>query len=205
MLYGRPLGSEEGAPVWIRCPAKTQQEEGENGWGHVGRRSTPRPLWLKAAKEPGRKADLPSHSSQIRQVQWVRGVRGAQESACYISTSSPHVSGIGFVRPTWRSADLVQAFDPSSSYPGGSPERKAHVESRISHTSLSDRLLGGTAPPVSPTPQGGMEPDPLQHLSPMERVQARSRHRHMPVRQLTNGWPGTGQHLAHVNVTVTAY
>lgn len=36
VLYGRPLGSEAGGPVWIQCSAKTQQEEGETCWGPLG-------------------------------------------------------------------------------------------------------------------------------------------------------------------------
>ena len=62
--------------------------------------------------------------------------------------------------PTGRHTNLVQAFHPGLSCLRG-PQRILE----FAPISPVERLLGWP-PPVSPTAQGGLRPDPLQHPSP---------------------------------------
>ena len=103
-------------------------------------------------------------------VQVRSGRSGRREGAQKLQMTflpAPHIFLGQGARPTGRNANLVQAFHPSLSYLGSPIERTGNTESRTfpTYTSPSERLRGWL-PPTSSTPQGGLGPDPLRHLSP---------------------------------------
>lgn len=101
------------------------------------------PLWFKTPEHAG-PPPPPGRSSRSGAGQGGVEPRNLQST----SSSAPQILLGQKCKAHGNNAGLVQAFDPSSSYFGASPERRADVESRTSHTrtSLLEGLLGRLLP-----------------------------------------------------------